>query len=78
MLPDSAYTHALSTHFQVLHRVVSAGLFVGKLSAGPQKEVQGLSVHNGEMDKDISQTVTLDLFAEYFPEAPVLHFMLVH
>lgn len=75
MLPDSRDVH---THFQSHSESDVWRILFGKLTARPDKGVQGLSVHNGEVDKDISQTLTLDLSAECFPKALDLHFMPVH
>lgn len=52
--------------------------FFGELTARPDKEVQGLSIHIWEIDWEISPTLTLDLSEKCFPKASDLHFMLAH
>lgn len=49
---------------KVIQKVKSEGFFLASFTARPDKEVQGLSMHNGRIDQDISQTPTLDLSGE--------------
>lgn len=49
---------------KVIQKVKSEGFFLASFTARPDKEVQGLSMHNGRIDQDISQTPTLDLLGK--------------
>lgn len=55
------------THFQSYTEIDVGGIFWQAYCY--DKEVQGLSMHNRRIDQDISQTLTLDLPEECFPQS---------